>query len=307
MIEVIIGNNALAVQTALRQRLQSFADSHDAMAVEQYDPESLSPAQLPQVLQALPFLTEKRMVVLKNLSADKALAEKLQNVLLETPESTDVLVVEASPDKRMALFKFLIKQPNIVRCDELDSSGLANWLVAQAKAQNGSISSSDARYLIERLGANQLQLSHELDKLLAYQPAVTRDAIDALTERSPQSTVFELLDAAFSGNTKRAMLLYQEQRAQRVEPQAILGMIAWQLHILALVKAAGDRSPEVIAREAKLSPYVVKKSLGLVRSTSLRRLREWVDAALQLDANLKRKSIVADDAVQHLLLSFATL
>lgn len=305
MIEVVIGTNTMAIRSAVRQRITAFADMYDQTAIEQYDAESLTPAQLPQILQAMPFLSEKRMVVLRNLSADKLLAEKLQDVLTDTQDSTDVLVVETAPDKRTALYKFLLKQPHVVRCDELDGAGLGRWLVDEATARGGSVSTADARYLIERVGTNQLQLSHELDKLLAYDSKITRQQIDLLTERSPQSTVFELLDAVFAGNRQRAMALYAEQRALRVEPQAILGMIAWQLHILALVKAAGDRSPEEIARDAKLSPFVVKKSLGMVRTVPLRTIRDWVDAALQLDTDLKRKPIPADDALQALLLSFS--
>src|SRR3546814_19438404 len=61
---------------------------------------------------------------------------------------------------------------------------------------------------------------------------------------TPQSTIFELLDAALSGNTRRALELYEEQRSMKVEPQQIIAMLAWQLHVLAVVKAAGERRSE---------------------------------------------------------------
>lgn len=304
MIEVVVGTNSLLVRQAVHKVLQAFADAYDRTAIEQYDADQLDPVQLPGILQAMPFLSEKRMVVLRGVSGNKMLAEKVQDVLADTPETTDVLIVEAAPDKRTAFYKFLLKQKNVQRCDDLDSNELSKWLVQAAGDRGGKLSVPDARYLIERVSSNQMQLSHEIDKLIAYEPNITKETIDALTERSPQSSVFELLDAAFSGNTKRAISLYEEQRMQRVEPQAIVGMIAWQLHILAVVKAAGDRSPDTIARDAKLSPFVVRKSLGLVQHTTLARIREWVDVTLKLDVDLKSKSRNADDAVQHLLLTF---
>ncbi len=72
--------------------------------------------------------------------------------------------------------------------------------------------SKDAKYLVMRVGANQQTLSNELAKLLSYDKAITRQTIDLLTEQTPQSTIFELLDAAFAGNSKKAMELYAEQR-----------------------------------------------------------------------------------------------
>src|SRR5690606_21428745 len=114
----------------------------------------------------------------------------------------------------------------------------------------GSLSVADARYLVSRVGQNQLQLSSELQKLLDYQPAVNRQTIDLLTEPTPQSSIFDLLAAAFDGQAKRVLQLYHEQRQQKVEPLNILALAAWQLHILALIKTAGERSPQQIASQA---------------------------------------------------------
>jgi DNA polymerase-3 subunit delta len=84
-------------------------------------------------------------------------------------------------------------------------------------------------------------------------------------------------------------------------------MIAWQLHILALLKTAGDRSPDTIAREAKLNPFVVRKSQAIARRLSLAELKALISRTLQLDMRLKRQTMDADDALQQLLLSLSAL
>lgn len=123
---------------------------------------------------------------------------------------------------------------------------------------------------------------------------------------APQSTVFELLEAAFGGNSRRAMALYAEQRALKVEPQQIIAMLAWQLHIVALVKTAGNgRTPDAIAKEAKVSPYVVKKSGGIARSLSLAELKDQIASLLDIDRRLKRESLDADEALQAYILALA--
>src|SRR5690606_24141563 len=122
-----------------------------------------------------------------------------------------------------------------------------------------------------------------INKLVLFDPHISRESIGLLTEPLPQSTMFQLLDAAFAGDNKRALELYDEQRAQKVEPQAILGMIAWQLHVLALVKTAEQQGITDIAKEAKLSPFVVQKSRGITRRLSLAKLKDLLNRAHKLD------------------------
>jgi DNA polymerase III delta subunit len=109
----------------------------------------------------------------------------------------------------------------------------------------------------------------------------------------------------FAGNYKKAEQMYFEQRAQKVEAYAIMGMLAWQLHILALVKAAGAKSADVIAKEAKLSPFVVKKTQAIARRLSMDQIRKFVRDARDLDIVLKSQTINADDAMTTYLLKLA--
>jgi DNA polymerase III delta subunit len=78
------------------------------------------------------------------------------------------------------------------------------------------------------------------------------------------------------------------------------------LHILALVKTAGQRSPEAIASEAKVSPYVVKKSAGIARSLTMIELKRLITDLAEIDSRSKRQTFSIDDALQHYLLTLAT-
>ena len=83
-------------------------------------------------------------------------------------------------------------------------------------------------------------------------------------------------------------------------------MLAWQLHILALIKTAGNRSPESIASEAKVSPYTVKKSVGIARRLTLPQLKRLIAALLDIDRRSKTESLDADEALQNYLLQLST-
>lgn len=303
MIIALSGANDFALRTALREVRDTFVAEYTDMGLEQYDGAELDPQKLSSIVQALPFLAPRRMVIIKNPSAQKVLQEAVEAVLEDVPETTELVIVEQRPDKRTSYYKALQKKTDFREFKELQEYDLGKWLSEQAKASGGSLSTSDANYLVQRVGPNQLLLSNELQKLLSYSPSVTRETIDEMTEPTPQSSIFDLLDAALAGNQKKVLQLYHEQRQQKVEPLAIMAMLAWQLHIVSLIKTAGGRDAGAIASEAKVSPFVVRKSMNVANRCTAEQLKSWVANAAQLDVRLKSQPIDADDALQEFLLS----
>jgi DNA polymerase III subunit delta len=251
---------------------------------------------------SLPFLTQRKLVILHQPSKQKAFIEHIDAILKEVADTSDVIIIEPKLDKRLSYYKQLKKVTDFREFGELDPNGLARWATEYAKERGGALSAPDARLLIDRVGPYQQLLSSELAKLIAYDSKITKENIELLTEKAPQSTVFELLDAAFSGSAKHAIELYHEQRALKVEPQAIVAMLAWQLHVLALIKTAGGRSADDIAREAKLNPYVVRKTQGLARAIDGTRLKKLLADLLKLDVRSKTSAINLDEALQLYLL-----
>ena len=298
----LTGVNDFLRKTELRKLVDGFVAEHGDMAVERYGGDEADAARMRESVGSLPFLTARKLVILDEPGRQKAFAEHIEDILQETAETTDLIIVEPKLDKRLSYYKTLKKSTDFREFTDLDAQGLARWAAEYAKGKGGSLSAADARFLIDRVGPNQQLLSTELDKLLAYEPAVTKATIEALVEQTPQSTVFELLDAALAGKTKRAMELYREQRSLRVEPQAIIGMLAWQLHVLALVKTAGTRSADAIAKEAKINPFVVRKTQDLARMRTLEQVKAMIQDLLNLDTSLKTKTIDPDEALTLFIL-----
>lgn len=305
MITTITGENSFLLKEAVGQRRRAFITAYTDLALERFDANETAYDIIKDALQSLPFLAAKKLVIIDNFSSNKELLEHIEHIF-DTPEITDVILVDAKPDKRSKAYKTLKSKTEFVECPILDESQLAGWLVEQAHKGDGKLSSADARYLVQRVGTNQQLLFNELQKLLAFDTTITREAINELCEPLPQGSVFELLDAGFAGNQKRVLELYEQQRQQRVEPLAILGMIGWQLHILALTVAAKDKTPETIAKEAGVHPFVVRKSRNVATRLNLEIVRELVGKALKLDIQLKRQPLNADDALKQYLLSLAT-
>jgi DNA polymerase-3 subunit delta len=302
MTVTLNGENSFGLRTELEKLVGDFVAEHGDMALERLDGEEASFERLQEALQSPPFLASKKMVVLRAPSKNKTFSEKAEQLLAEMPETTDVILVETKLDKRLSYYKFLKSKTDFREFHEMDQAAMARWLTASAAAAGGSLTSADAAYLIDRIGLDQRLLANELDKLLLYAPGITRQTIALLTDETPQSTIFQLLEAAFAGNARRTFALYNEQRQLKVEPAQIIAMLAWQLHVMAVLKTAGERSPDQIAREAKLNPYVVRKTGAVARRLSLPALKRLIADLLEIDIRLKREPLDADEALQNYLL-----
>jgi DNA polymerase-3 subunit delta len=306
MISVLTGENSFALERALHGRIAEFVESYGDLALERIDGQEVEYEKMREALTSLPFLASRKLVVLREPGANKDFVAAIESLVSEIPETTEVVIVEAKPDKRTAYYKFLRSQKDFQDFPELDGNDLAGWLTKEAKNRGGELSLNDARLLVERLGTDQQLLANELEKLLLYDPKVSRTSIEQLTTASPQSTIFQLLETAFAGNGRRTLQLYAEQRNLKVEPAQIIAMLTWQLHVLAIIKTAGERSAEQIAKEARINPYVVRKSQAIARSLSTAELKQQIASLLSIDMRSKRTNLDADEALQNYLLELAT-
>jgi DNA polymerase-3 subunit delta len=298
MIVTLTGNNSFGLRRRLGELTSKFVTEYGQLALERVEAENVDTQAIIEAVQSLPFLAARKMVVLRDLSANKPAAETIEQIISSTGETTELIIYEPNPDKRTSYFKVLKSKTQLEEHNELDAHALASWLTEEARNQGGKLGAADANYLVERIGANQQMLASELTKLLTYATQITRANIELLTEPTPQGKIFELLDSAFGGNKKRALKLYEEQRVQRVEPQAILAMIAWQLQLLALAKYSKDKPAATVAKDTGLNPYPVTKAKNLASKISEDELNKMVDEALDIDWRGKTTTIDLDEALK---------
>ena len=306
MIALFYGDNTQARDEALKTFKEQFISQHVDMAVDVIDAEFTTKDDIISAVTTVPFLAAKRLVMLRYLSGNKEIVAVVDKILELTADSTDLIFVESSLDSRSVYTKTLIAKCGDVRkFESLDLPQLASWVTDYVRELKGSISSHNASYLIERVGNNQLILSNEIQKMLLVQKEITQSLINDMTIAAPGSSVFAMLDALANANIATASKLYNEQRQQGMEPQAILGMITWQLFIMATVFSHGSQAPDVIAKESKLSPFVVRKNQSLVRKLNKSDIVKMFDSTIATDMAIKTNKAKPDMAVHSLLVSLA--
>jgi len=305
LILAFIGDNGPAREQAAGVFTKAFVSLHGSTAVDKFNGDDLEKHQLIDAISTSPFLSTRRLVIVRDLNSSKTLAEDITSICESVSDTTDLVLIEKHIDSRGKYLNNLKKIAEVREFTHLEGEALTEWVIEQANSLGGKISYKLAQSLVDRVGTNHQLLVSELQKLILYDKIISQENIELLTTYIPQSSVFAMLDAAFDSNTSKALKLYKEQRAQGMEPQAILGMIAWQLNILAIVKTAGDLPPNDIASQAKISPFVVRKNQNNAKRITTRQLAGLLEQAIKTDMMIKTTNVKPDDALQSLIMAFA--
>lgn len=254
MITVLTGDNSFELSRALEKVVADFAG-----VAEKFDGDALELSQLPDLLLGGTLFAAERLVIIKNLSDNKQLWDVLPEWLEKTDNDVHVVLVEPKPDKRTRTFKELKKHANVrefAPWGDRDVLLAEKWVMDEAKRQGLSLDKKRAQQLVARVGLDQWQLFHAVEKL-AVLDSVTPETIEQIIEANPTENVFNLLDAALRGDGKKVSTMIRTlQLAQ--DPYMTFGLLAGQVFQLAAL-AVTDKPSGEVAKDIGAHPYAVGK------------------------------------------------
>jgi DNA polymerase III subunit delta len=300
MIYTIIGDN----QYLKKQAINKILSEHkvNELSVEDFDAEETDYQQLVGSVANFSLFSTDKVVIIRRFSSCKQFTDNIEQIINTIPSSTTLILTDIKVDKRSVYVKTLKKHTEFTEFLIDKSANLVQWAIEFSAKCSAKLSASDANYLIGRVGANQDVLASEITKLSINNTQINRQLIDELTVESPSSSVFNLIDSAFAGNINQTIRLYDDQRRQKVEPLAILGLLAWQLHILAVVKAGEIANISDISQKSGLNSFVVSKAKRITAVMTLAKIKDLVLTAKELDRRLKSEPINGDDALKLFLI-----
>ena len=122
-----------------------------------------------------------------------------------------------------------------MRLDEFST-----WLAQRMSSRGLNPDRAAIAALAERVEGNSLAAAQEIDKLALLHGAAPLDAqtLEDLVADSARYDVFKLIDAALGGDATRALRILAGLRGEGDAVPALMGMILYQLQILARLAAA---------------------------------------------------------------------
>lgn len=301
MISLLYGANGYKKLAELHK----ITDGVDSHSIERRDGEDLGRKDLLDLFQGVSLFTAEKLVIIRDLSKNKPMWEFFGESLDTIPDETHIVLLETAPDKRTRTFKQLQKKARVIACEELNDNHIIEWLITEAKARNGTqLDRKLAGYLLRRVGNNQSRLSTELDKIILLEPPLTERSMNEAVEASPEGNAFDLLDAALA---KRQAQVRQHIASLRFmeDPYRLFGLLTSQVFTLALVYAGKGVTPDELAKQASVHPFVARKLAGVTRTMNDQEMVFIANEVAVLDDRLKTSGGDPWDLLEHALLKIS--
>ena len=308
-VYLIYGEEAF-VRNSLRNELKAALAGEDDMNLMVMEGRDVDVNKIIEFGLTMPFFADHRLIIAENTGWFKKEPEGLADALDAFPDTTVLVIVEESIDKRSRLYKKIDKIGYVSECTRLKQDALLKWAARRIGAAGKKVRESTCREFLSMTGDDMENIKNELDKLISYvgdREEITTDDVYAITTRQIQGRIFDLVDAVAVRDRNKALTLYYDLLTLREPPMKILALIARQFHLLMQVKelrTEGVGSAE-IAQILKLRPFVADRMIRQAGRFSDGELNGYVERYLEYDSAIKRGDLSDRLACELLIVSFS--
>ena len=290
------GDDALKrgrVAEKLRDRISQLGDL--SFNSEDFDGENAKGADIVAACNTLPFMSDVRLVTVKNADKlRKADAEALVEYLQSPAESAVLALYAQGLAKNTRLFKAVsgFGKNAVIDCASVAKRDLPSHVARMAKLYGITMRSDATSLLLELAGEDTVRLDAELKKLsLAHvgDAAVTPDEVSRLVGRTTEAKPWEFVDAFSRRDAARCVEL--SGRMESTSVYALLSMCITRIRELSMVRGLMARGQMgQVSEFVKGPPWKLKHYPAFARNFSSEELRDVLKTARDAERAMKSGS-----------------
>ncbi len=264
----------------------------DTMNLQRYEGKGISIPEVIDQAETMPFFAEHRLLLLENTELFKGAGGDLADYLPSMPTETVMVFVEDEVDKRSRMYKAVKNLGRVAELSHQNEKVLTNWVLRSLQKENVKITRSGMELLLERVGNDMENLSHELEKLVAFtwgREGITAEDVKEICTEQTENKIFDMINAIAEKNQKQALDLYDDLLALKEAPLRILALLARQFNLLLQVKALRRQGfdQSEIASRAGLMGFVVRRCLRQAEYFSEQTLKGAVEDCIRTEEAVK--------------------
>jgi len=314
LIYIIAGKEHSLVSTECDRLLERLVEPEQrSVGLFIADAEQTAVAEIMNELRTLPFLVEKRVVVVRD--ADEFISKNRQILesYFDNPCPTGVLVLTvASWPAGTKLAKMLPRIGKLISLEQAKPWQLPDRLIRYASDAHGKILAQDAAELLVELVGDELgRLYSEVDKLALFaesQMSITLQHVEQLIGQNRIFGAFAVIDACLAGDSAQAIDRLRKMFAEDKSAQfTVVGAFAFHFRRLFNAKVLLDKGAAPAEVAAKLRVWSNKESFfAQLRRMSLQQIGDTIGALAQIDYAIKTGRTKAQVAMEKLVLELVT-
>ncbi|MBN1805676.1 MAG: DNA polymerase III subunit delta [Sedimentisphaerales bacterium] len=313
LIYVIAGKEDSLVNTCCSELLDKLMEpSQRATGLFNADTISVMASEVLDELRTAPFLTDKRIVLVKDadkfISANRELLEKY----FDNPCSTGRLIFTVRTwDTRTKLARKLAKAGKLINIKQPNRSELPQRLIKYADNAHGKKLGRDAaEILIELTGEELSMLYGEIDKLALFvdkEKIITVKHVESLIGHNRLFNVFAVIDAVIDGNVGVAVERLRSMFAQDKSSEfSVVGAFAYHLRRMFDAKILLDKGVRTDEIARKCNVWSQRdKFFSQLRKKNLKQIGGYLQQLAEADYNIKTGRTKAPVAMEQFVLQLS--
>ncbi|MBN1401348.1 MAG: DNA polymerase III subunit delta [Anaerolineae bacterium] len=329
MFYILHGDEEFArAEEVAKLKAQIAEDGMGDLNITIFDGRTVTLTQLANACDTVPFLTQRRLVIVENLlqrlqsrgspsGADRGASsaeeevQKLLDYLPTMPDTTRLVFVE---DRRLPrshpILKWAIKSDDgyVREFSALDGGGLQAWIRHRAHLKGVEVQREAVAKLATYVGDDLRLLDHELEKLAAYEgydAAIDDQAVEALVSAAQEADIFALVDALGMRQQRQALEHLQRLIANGANALYLLAMIARQIRLLISAKDLAENEglgPAEIGKKLSISHrFIINKIMRQSRQFEADELEALLRGLLEIDQGIKTGRVHEELALERLI------
>ena len=252
--------------------------------------------------QQMPFLSDKRLVIVKNMAKVKEADIKKLEEYCKTPAPETILVFQEIVGQNV----FSKLSAEKVLCKKLEKPALVEIVNAAFSGTTKTITPAATGLLVDFCNNDQLLIQNELSKLLfAQNDVIDEDLVKKLVKKSDEYSVFEISTALTYGQGDKAIKLMKKM-LETMEFPVILGLISAHFRRMLYANLAEGTNAE-IANLLGVKEFAIAKAKTLAKHIKPSAILQINNLILQIDYDIKSGKMNAENAMYFLVFKICNL
>jgi len=267
--------------------------------------------QLRTVCETVPFLAERRLVIVNGLlerfePKSKSSRERksthisdqqneyksLAAYITKIPDSTILVLIDSRTTNNNPLFRELSGKAEVRSFPLLRDVKLRQWIQRRAAEEGGSISPQAVNSLAKLVGSNLWIMASEINKLVLFTSGrrIEEEDIKRVVGYTQQANVFAMVDAILEFKAEVAEQSLQQLLQGGAAPPYLLVMLSRQVHMVIRAKELKNRGGAKAEIQDKLgltSEFALRKTLEQANRYPWERLKQIYHKLLETDLSIK--------------------
>jgi len=301
---VLHGEDEFSRKAELRNMRARMGDPATAdLNTTTFDGKAATAAEVMAAASAMPFLADKRLVIVEGMLAwltrkgaaksAKAEIDALVKGLPGLPDTARLVFVEADTlNDNHPILKLIHQEPRGYAKAFNPPRDTSRWIMKQVEVYGGKIEPQAVAALAAVVGTDLRIADSECLKLVTYvggeRPIAEAD-VALLTPYVPEARIFDMVDAVAERNGRLATIL-MHRLLEDQEPLALLGMINRQFRQLIQAREvmnAGGGSGDLLKLPDIKHPFVAQKLTQQARNFTIEQLEGIYRYLLETDQAIK--------------------